>query len=90
MILGKNVYVFSSSTGVLVRVNDRPNCKRYPNVLDLTSKVFSLFAPLSAGRSSGIQMDTLDTLSGSEFHSLGVSLFDVPSVYFAGDGVVFR
>lgn len=50
--LGKNIYVFSAGTGAIVRVNDRPNCGRYPNILDLTKKVFSLFAPVSAGRVS--------------------------------------
>ncbi len=48
--LGKNVYIASGNTGTIVRVNDRPNCLRYPNIIDLTKKSFSLFAPLSTGR----------------------------------------
>lgn len=88
--LGKSIYVFSTGTGTVVRVNDRPNCTRYPNILDLTKKVFSLFAPVSAGRVSGIQVDTLDSLNSFLFRSLGIQLdADTPTVYFAGDGVEF-
>lgn len=68
--LGKNVYVSSGDTGALVRVNDRPNCSRYPNIIDLSKKSFSLFAPLSTGRIQSVEVDTLATLNPSYFRDL--------------------
>ena len=89
--LGKNVYVSSGDTGALVRVNDRPNCSRYPNIIDLSKKSFSLFAPLSTGRIQSVEVDTLATLNPSYFRDLWVELSpDTPSVYFAGDGTEIR
>ena len=89
--LGKNVYVSSNDVGALIRINDRPNCSRFPNVIDLSKSSFSLFAPLSAGRIQSVDVDTLDTLDVSLFRSLWVELSPgTPSVYFAGDGTIFR
>ena len=88
--LGKNVYVFSENTGAIIHINDRPNCARYPNILDLTRKVFTLFAPASRGRISSLQVDTLDSIDSHIFSSLGIELdMGAPSVYFVGDGVQF-
>lgn len=86
--LGKNIYVSSENTGTLIHINDRPNCNRYPNILDLTRTAFTLFAPASVGRIPSLQIDTLDSIDSHIFTSLGVELDSgTPSVYFAGDGI---
>ncbi len=41
------------TTGVIVKVNDRPNCSKHPDIVDLTKTAFSTLAPLSKGRLKG-------------------------------------
>lgn len=89
--LGRNVYVSSESTGVVLHINDRPNCNRYPNVLDLTRRAFTLFAPETTGRIPSLSVNTLDTFREDRFSSLGILLNRaLPRVYFAGESIGFE
>lgn len=49
---------------VTLKVNDRPNCARYPDLIDVTKRVFLLFAPTSRGKIPGGEITTLGTLPG--------------------------
>lgn len=44
--LGQFIYVSRGNTGMTVLANDRPNCTRYPNLVDLSRSAFESFAPL--------------------------------------------
>lgn len=46
--LGQYLYVSYGGTGIVVEANDRPNCSKYPNVIDLSREAFRFLAPLSA------------------------------------------
>lgn len=48
--LGSYVYASYGSTGIVLDANDRPNCSRYPDVIDISRDAFERFAPLSRGR----------------------------------------
>ncbi|MFZ2255841.1 MAG: hypothetical protein WAW59_08290 [Patescibacteria group bacterium] len=37
----------TAQTGMVVTLTDRPNCARHTDRIDLSSSVFSTFAPLS-------------------------------------------
>jgi rare lipoprotein A (peptidoglycan hydrolase) len=43
----------SGDTGVIVKANDRPNCAKHPDIVDLTTTGFSTLAPISRGRLTG-------------------------------------
>ncbi len=47
------VQVRSGDSGVIVKVNDRPNCAKHPDIIDLTRTAFTTLAPLSKGRLDG-------------------------------------
>lgn len=57
--LGSYVYASYGSTGVVLDANDRPNCSRNSDVIDISRDAFQLFAPLSKGRLPDIQVTTL-------------------------------
>lgn len=38
---------------VIVKINDRPNCTRYPNITDLSTTAFKVLGKISSGRLSG-------------------------------------
>ena len=38
---------------VLVKANDRPNCAKHPDIVDLTKAAFSSIAPISKGKLDG-------------------------------------
>lgn len=48
--------------GVLVKVNDRPNCAKHADIVDLTRTAFTTLGPLSRGRLAG-SFNVLDTVS---------------------------
>lgn len=48
--------------GVLVKVNDRPNCTKHADIVDLTRTAFTTLGPLSRGRLAG-SVNVLDTVS---------------------------
>ena len=54
--LGQYLYVSTGSTGIVVSANDRPNCSRYPEVIDLSREAFRTLAPLSTGRIAGVSV----------------------------------
>ncbi|MBP6981407.1 hypothetical protein KBB25_01380 [Candidatus Gracilibacteria bacterium] len=96
--LGQYLYVHTSSTGVVVRANDRPNCKKYPNLIDLSQSAFQLFSPVASGKIPNIAVDILAPVGNdnqmkgfiptSSFSSLGVLLDSpVPNIFFSGDGI---
>lgn len=45
--LSQLAYVNTTQTGMVVTLTDRPNCVRHTDRIDLSSSVFSTFAPLS-------------------------------------------
>ena len=45
--LSQLAYVSTTQTGMVVTLTDRPNCSRHDDRIDLSSSVFSQFAPLS-------------------------------------------
>jgi rare lipoprotein A (peptidoglycan hydrolase) len=50
---GKLLQVSFAGKSLIVKANDRPNCSKYPNVVDLSSSAFKVLAPLSKGRLAG-------------------------------------
>ncbi len=45
--LGQYLYVSHGNTGVVVDLNDRPNCSRFPQIVDLSTVAFKKFSPLT-------------------------------------------
>ncbi|MBP9779585.1 hypothetical protein KBD33_03100 [Candidatus Gracilibacteria bacterium] len=98
--LGSYVYVQSGQTGAVVTVNDRPNCSSNHDVIDLSSSVFELFAPLTRGRIPDVQT----TLIGNNPTSISKKTFDTTSffkfsillskklsnTYLAGDSIIIE
>lgn len=90
--LGQYFYVSTGSLGVVVEANDRPNCTKYPNVVDLSREAFRTLAPLSLGRLSAVSTTPVgwapETPKGflprDTFSHLGVTLqSDIPTVLFS-------
>lgn len=48
MDLGQYLYVSKGNTGIVVKANDRPNCRKYPDVIDLSREAFRFLAPVTA------------------------------------------
>jgi hypothetical protein len=48
--LGGLAEVRTDTSAVVVEVNDRPNCKKHPYVIDLSPTAFVALSPLSVGR----------------------------------------
>ena len=93
--LGQWYYMQGASTGVVIRANDRPNCTRYPNLIDLSASVFQTFAPLSTGKVSGLAVTPIKIPTNLQkswilpgmFQNLGILLDDrLPTLAFAGEG----
>jgi uncharacterized protein YkwD len=84
--LGRLLYVSKWGTGVVVKANDRPNCARYPDVID-----FSL------GRVADVQVTDIGTtsfeqakwfVSKTSFSHLGITLTSsLPNILFVGQGI---
>ncbi|GAB0174887.1 MAG: hypothetical protein HHAS10_07660 [Candidatus Altimarinota bacterium] len=95
--LGQYLHVSKGNTGVVVELNDRPNCSRYPEVIDLSRRAFQVFAPLSAGRVEALNVTPIGTapmgqtkgfLPSDSFRHLGVTLTnDIPNILFSGDTI---
>jgi rare lipoprotein A len=95
--LGQYLYVSKGNTGVVVDANDRPNCSKYPQVIDFSRDVFALFAPLSSGRISDMQVTDIWPTSTDltkwffprdVFTHLDVTLISsIPTVLFAGQWI---
>lgn len=54
--LGSYAYVSSANTWVVVTLNDRPNCKKHEDIVDLSRVAFEPFASFSKGRISDISI----------------------------------
>jgi Cysteine-rich secretory protein family len=72
--LGQYGYVYGGWTGVTLTLNDRPNCARFPTVIDLSKKWFQKFAPLTQWRIPTIW-----------FQLLGPKVSDKPKKEFSKD-----
>ena len=95
--LWRFLYVARWGTGVVVKANDRPNCSRYPNIIDLSRESFSLFASPSLGRIDTVEVTDIGQASTDQvkkflpkniFSHLDVSLTStIPSILFIGQGL---
>jgi Lytic transglycolase/Cysteine-rich secretory protein family len=98
--LGQYAYVSYWSTGAVVTLNDRPNCSRYPNLVDLSKNAFSYFWNLSQGKLSEVQVTPLienignfpkTNIVSDSFAKLGVKVFTpLSNTYFAGDHILIE
>ena len=95
--LGQYLYVSKWNTGVVVDANDRPNCSKYPQIIDLSSEAFRLFAPLSAWRVPDVSVTVMGNaptqssktfLSSDTFRHLWILLTNnVPTVVFSSNTI---
>ena len=99
-VLGNAIYAYSANTGVIVTLNDRPNCNRHAGVIDLSKVAFTTFAPLSAGRiqnisvyetAQGTPKFNKSIFSQNDFSEFSIDL-DTPlsNTYFAGESIRLR
>lgn len=51
--LGRLIQVAYGPRSVIVKANDRPNCTKHPDIVDLSTAAFQSLAPLSKGRLAG-------------------------------------
>lgn len=56
-------------SGIIVKANDRPNCTKHPDIVDLTTGAFSRLASITKGRLAGtvVPLGTLSTETVKEF-----------------------
>ena len=75
---------------VVVKLNDRPNCEKHPDVVDLSKVGFEALAPISKGKLSGTAHSlgmvdktyTKNYLDTSAFTGLGIALDEkIPNTY---------
>ena len=94
--LGQYLYVSKWGTGIVVKANDRPNCTKFPNIIDLSREAFRTLGSLTLWRISDISVTPIGWAPKSAkwffasdvFSHLGVILdSQVPTVLFAGDGI---
>ncbi|MDD2566249.1 MAG: hypothetical protein PHZ26_05740 [Candidatus Gracilibacteria bacterium] len=71
--LNKFIQVWSGNKSLIVKVNDRPNCERFPNLIDMTTTAFDYFSARYIGKAEG------------EYIELGTSLKDYYKMYFPTD-----
>ncbi len=88
------VQVGNGNTSVVVKANDRPNCSRYPNVIDLSTTAFQTIGNLSSGRLQGttnilgmVSADyTKQMIPSDTFVSLGIKLdSNIPNTYLQNE-----
>jgi uncharacterized protein YkwD len=94
------VYVQSWQTGAVVTVNDRPNCSSNHDIIDLTSSVFELFAPLTRWRIADVQTTIIwsnpsnvhkKSFDATVFFKFSVLLSKkLSNTYFAWDTIVIE
>lgn len=84
---------------VVVKANDRPNCTKHPDIVDLTTTAFSTLAPLSKGRLDGsfVSLGTVQNatvknyLPEQYFDALNVQLNPrIPNLYEVGETLVLK
>jgi len=95
--LSQFAYVSTAQVGMVVSLTDRPNCNRHPDRIDLSSSVFSAFAPLSKGIIQDVSAIPIGinagkfikrNISQEEFLPLGISLsVSISNSYFARDSI---
>ena len=52
--LGQYGYISRGGTGIVATIDDRPNCSKYPNLVDLSRTVFQVFSPTRVGNISDV------------------------------------
>jgi uncharacterized protein YkwD len=92
--LGTLAQVRFGDVSTVVKLNDRPNCTKHPDIIDLTRTAFSTLAPLSKGRLAGSFTTlgvlpsevTKEYLSTDFFEPLGITLTaNIPNLYALGE-----
>lgn len=86
--------VAGGGSAVIVKLNDRPNCAKHPDLTDLSSIAFGKLGKISTGKIAGVS-NTLGTVSKSyvkkavptdTFKSLGITLDDnLPNTYLKNE-----
>lgn len=95
------LHVSYGNTGMVVKANDRPNCSKHPQVIDLTTEAFATLAPLSKGRLYDLSVSPLGVslpewyvkrfLDSDTFSSLGVILAPhTPNTYLVWETIVLK
>lgn len=88
------IQVISGSKSVIVKNNDRPNCRLHPDIVDLSTISFQRLAPLSRGRLTGSfvslgsagQSFTKQYIPTDYFSSLQVTLdANIPNAYLQNE-----
>lgn len=100
ILLGQYGYISRGGTGFVATINDRPNCSRYPEVVDLSRVGFQIFAPISAWRIGDISLTPIGTntdsfqkknLAKDTFVPLGVEVSTTLSnTYFTWDSILVK
>lgn len=98
--LGRLLYVSRGWVWVVVKSNDRPNCNRYPNVIDLSRDAFRILAPTSTWRIPEVGVTDIGIapsdvskwfLSKDIFSHLDVQLVSsVPNILFTRQWIEIR
>lgn len=92
--LGRFAQVANGSKSVVVKINDRPNCSKHPDIVDLSTSAFQSLAPLSRGKLAGSFEMLGSAPSGyvkrdvptAVFMELGVKLDSgIPNAYLPGE-----
>ena len=95
--LGTLAQVRFGDTSTTVKLNDRPNCARHADIIDLTRTAFSTLAPLSKGRLAGSFVSlgvlpsgvTKEYLPTDFFAPLSIELSsNTPNLYALGETLV--
>jgi rare lipoprotein A len=95
--LGQYLYVSHGNTGVVVDLNDRPSCSRFPQIVDLSTAAFKKFSPLTIWRVDGVRVTPMGPaptdraksfLSSDTFQHLSITLTNqIPTILFSGDTI---
>jgi uncharacterized protein YkwD len=97
--LGTLAQIRFGETSTTVKLNDRPNCTRHPDIIDLTRTAFSTLAPLSRGKIAGSFTSlgvlpsgvTKQYLPTDFFSPLGINLApNTPNLYALGETLVIK
>ena len=98
--LSQFAYVNTTQTGMVVTLTDRPNCSRHTDRIDLSSSVFSRFAPLSQWLITDISATPLAIKTGKfikrdilqeEFQDLFIKFSEpIANTYFRSEIVHIR
>jgi uncharacterized protein YkwD len=98
--LGQYGYVRYGNTGAVVTINDRPNCRKHPEIIDLSRRAFEIFAPTSVGRISDTDLSIIGknvnsfpkkNLDRNTFANLGIRLTsDLSNTYFTDESILIQ